>query len=122
MLPSMSKSSRYAVFIVDDASGARPMRRALQRENFRVLEFVSGESAIRKALSSAPSLFILEADLAQGSGLLLCDQIRRTPALCLIPVIFVSHRKNEADKVAGLEAGADDYIGKPFRERELVAR
>jgi len=98
------------------------MGRVLRREEFRVLEFVSGESAIRKALRSAPSLFILEVTLAQGNGLLLCDRIRRTPALCLIPIIFVSRRRNEADKVAGLEAGADDYVGKPFGERELVAR
>lgn len=87
-----------------------------------MLEFVNGESAIRRALNSPPSLFILEAALPQGNGLLLCDRIRRTPALCSIPVIFVSRRRNEADKVAGLGAGADDYIGKPFGERELVAR
>jgi DNA-binding response OmpR family regulator len=122
VLSSTSKASPYAIFIVDDASESRPIGRVLKREEFRVLEFVSGESAIRKALSSAPSMFILEAAPAHGNGLLLCDRIRRTPALCFIPVIFVSHRKNEADKVAGLEAGADDYIGKPFGERELVAR
>lgn len=98
------------------------MGRVLRREEFRVFEFVSGESAIRKALNSPPSLFILEASAAQGNGLLLCGRIRRTPALCLIPVIFVSRRKNEADKVAGLDAGADDYLGKPFGERELIAR
>jgi DNA-binding response OmpR family regulator len=118
----MPKIEKYAIFIVDDASESHAIGRVLKREEFRVLEFVSGESAVRQALSSTPSMFILEAAPAQGNGLLLCERIRRTPALCLIPVIFVSHRRNEADKVAGLEAGADDYIGKPFRERELVAR
>jgi DNA-binding response OmpR family regulator len=110
----MSKISQYAIFILEDASKSLLTGRVLRREGFRVLECASGESAIRKALRSAPSLFIMEAALAQGNGLLLCDRIRRTPALCLIPVIFVSHRRKEADKVAGLEAGADDYIGKPF--------
>jgi DNA-binding response OmpR family regulator len=118
----MPKPSQYAIFVVDDASDSRLIGRVLRRENFRVLEFVRGESAIKKALSSAPSMFILEAAPAQGNGLLLCDRIRRMPALYFIPIIFVSHRRNEADKVAGLEAGADDYIGKPFGERELVAR
>jgi DNA-binding response OmpR family regulator len=120
--PSMPKTGTYAIFIVDDAAESRPLGRVLKREEFRVQEFVSGESAIKKALTSAPSMFILEATPAQGNGLLLCDRIRRTPSLCLIPVIFVSHRRNEAAKVAGLEAGADDYIGKPFGEREFVAR
>lgn len=118
----MPNPGQYTIFIVDDASEWRQIGRVLKREKFRVLEFVSGESAIKMALSSAPSMFILEVDMAQGNGLLLCDRIRRTPALCLIPIIFVAHRRNEADKVAGLEAGADDYIGKPFGARELVAR
>jgi DNA-binding response OmpR family regulator len=122
MLPSTPETSQYTIFIVDEVAESRPMGRVLRREKFRVLEFLGGESAIRKALSSAPSLFILEVTLAQGNGLLICDRIRRTPALCLIPIIFVSRRRNEADKVAGLEAGADDYLGKPFGERELVAR
>jgi DNA-binding response OmpR family regulator len=122
-MPSpISTIAEYTIFIVDDAAESRPIVRVLKQEEFRVLEFASGESAIRNALSSAPSMFILEAAFPQGNGLLLCDRIRRTPALCLIPVIFLSHRKNESDKVAGLEAGADDYIGKPFGERELVAR
>jgi len=118
----MAKAVQHAIFIVDDALESRAIGRVLKREEFRVMEFVSGESAFRKALSSAPSLFMLEAAPAQGNGLLLCTRIRRTPTLRLIPVIFVSHRRNEADKVAGLEAGADDYIAKPFAERELVAR
>src|SRR3981189_823393 len=102
----MPNHSQYAIFVVDDASDSGLIGRVLKRENFRVLEFVRGESAIKKALSSAPSMFILEAAPAQGNGLLLCDRIRRTPALYFIPVMFVSHRRNEADKVAGLEAGA----------------
>jgi len=67
-------------------------------------------------------MFILEADLPDTDGLELCQRIRRTSALTLMPVIFVSARAQEADRVAGLDSGADDYVVKPFGKRELVAR
>jgi DNA-binding response OmpR family regulator len=67
-------------------------------------------------------MFILETDIDTGDGLELCTEIRRTPGLSLIPIVIVSHRSREWDVVAGLQAGADDYITKPFRERELLAR
>jgi DNA-binding response OmpR family regulator len=118
----MLQTSQHAIFVVNDTPESRLIGRVLKREKFRVREFVNGEPAIKKALSSPPSMFILEVTFNQINGLLLCDRIRRSPALCLTPIIFVSRRRNEADKVAGLEAGADDYIGKPFGQRELVAR
>jgi len=67
-------------------------------------------------------MFILETAISQGDGLELCRRIRRTPGLSLIPVLLVSHRSQEADKVAGFESGADDYIAKPFGDREMIAR
>ena len=84
--------------------------------------FASGNSAIRKALSSPPEMFILETAWARIDGLSLCHRIRRTSGLSLIPIIFVSRRTQEADIVVGLNAGADDYVTKPFGERELIAR
>ena len=67
-------------------------------------------------------MFILESAWPRNDGLSLCDRIRKTSSLASIPIIFVSKRAQEADVVAGLNTGADDYITKPFRERELIAR
>jgi len=113
---------RYAIFVLDRSSDSRAIRRALAGAGFRVAGFVSGDSAIRRALAVPPEMFILEAAWPRNDGLLLCDRIRKTSSLASIPIIFVSRRAQEADIVAGLNAGADDYVTKPFRERELVAR
>jgi DNA-binding response OmpR family regulator len=112
----------YTTFVVDQPDGIAAIRRVLTRIGLRVLGFASGDSALRKALASPPSMFIMEAALPRENGLALCQRIRQTPTLSLIPVIFVSSLRAEADKVAGLSAGADDYISKPFGERELAAR
>lgn len=125
MLGSMATvrdKREYTIFAVDKADGLRAIKGALSRRGFRVYGFVNGDSAIRRALNSPPSLFLLEAALSYGDGLLLCARIRKTPVLALVPVVFVSRRSDVADRVAGLEMGADDYITKPFDERELAAR
>lgn len=117
-----SSPRRHTIFVVDRADDRSRIRRVLRNVGFRVSGFLSGELAIRTALNKPPSMFILETALPRGDGLSLCNRIRQTPGLSLLPVLFVSHRRQEADKVAGLSAGADDYITKPFGERELVAR
>ena len=78
--------------------------------------------ALRAALGSVPSMFLIETDSPDEEGPAVCRRIRQTTALSLLPVIFVSNSVREADCVAGLEAGADDYISRPFGNRELVAR
>jgi DNA-binding response OmpR family regulator len=112
----------YTIFGVDSTAGLRAIKRTLSSRGFRVYGFVNGDSAIRRALKTPPSLFIMETALPQGDGLLLCDRIRRTAGLTTTPILFVSKRAQTADKVAGLEAGADDYVTKPFDDRELLAR
>lgn len=120
---TMTKDRRpYTIFVVDSAAGLRAIKRTLSSRGFRVYGFVKEGSAIRRALKTPPSLFIMEAALPQGDGLSLCDRIRRTAGLAAAPIIFVSERAQTADKVAGLKAGADDYLAKPFDDRELVAR
>ena len=71
---------------------------------------------------SRPSLFLLDIMLPGGNGLDLCRRLRKTPTLTKVPIIFVTARTGEPDRVAGLELGADDYIAKPFSPREIVAR
>src|SRR5512146_2338890 len=82
----------------------------------------SGAGVIAAAQKEPPSLFLLDIMLPEGDGLSLCREIRQTPGLVATPIIFVTARTSEADRVIGLELGADDYISKPFSPREVVAR
>jgi len=84
--------------------------------------FPTGNIVLAESERSNPALFILDIMVPGKDGLELCRQIRQIPGLAAIPVIFLTARSGEADKVLGLEMGADDYISKPFSPRELVAR
>ena len=108
--------------VVDIGDDLHAIRAVLKNAGFKIRAFTSAASALDRALDSAPSMFILDTDIVGGDGLELCRQIRETAGLSLIPILQMSRRSQEADVVAGLQAGADDYIVKPFRERELLAR
>src|SRR6202051_620771 len=115
--------SRYLVFVVEDEEDiARLISHNLQAAGFEVRSFVSGGSVVSEAMREMPSLFLLDVMLPGADGFDLCRQIRQTPALSLIPVIFLTAKTAEGDRVKGLELGGDDYITKPFSPRELVAR
>ncbi|HUO25832.1 MAG TPA: response regulator transcription factor [Candidatus Aquilonibacter sp.] len=114
---------RFLVFVVeDDEDIARLISHTLQAAGFDVQSFVGSNSVIPEALREAPSLFLLDVMLPGQDGFDLCRQIRQTPSLSVIPVIFLTAKTTEADRVKGLELGGDDYITKPFSPRELVAR
>jgi DNA-binding response OmpR family regulator len=115
--------SRYLVFVVDDEEDiARLISHNLQAAGFEVRSFVSGRSVVSEALREMPSLFLLDVMLPGADGFEICRQIRQTPALSSTPIIFLTAKIGEADRVKGLELGGDDYITKPFSPRELVAR
>jgi DNA-binding response OmpR family regulator len=115
--------SRYLVFIVEDEEDiARLISHNLQAAGFEVRSFVSGGSVVSEALREMPSLFLLDVMLPGADGFDICRQIRQTPALSSTPIIFLTAKTAEADRVKGLELGGDDYITKPFSPRELVAR
>jgi DNA-binding response OmpR family regulator len=115
--------SRGLVFVVEDEEDiARLISHNLQAAGFDVQSFVSGASVVSEALRDTPSLFLLDVMLPGADGFELCRQIRQTPALSSTPVIFLTAKTAEADRVKGLELGGDDYITKPFSPRELVAR
>jgi DNA-binding response OmpR family regulator len=115
--------SRSLVFVVEDEEDiARLISHNLQAAGFDVQSFVSGGSVVSEALRETPSLFLLDVMLPGGDGFDLCRQIRQTPTLSSTPVIFLTAKTTEADRVKGLELGGDDYITKPFSPRELVAR
>jgi two-component system phosphate regulon response regulator PhoB len=112
-----------SIFVVeDDDDIARLLRHHLQAANFHVQAFSRATGVIEAAEDVAPSLFLLDIMVPGGSGLDLCRQIRRNGLLASVPVIFLTARGSESDRVAGLDIGADDYITKPFSPRELVAR
>src|SRR6266480_3940088 len=108
------------VLVVDDEPIVREVViRYLQREGFRTLEAADGQSAQRLVEDGAPNLVVLDVMLPGMDGLTLCRWIRSRSDL---PVIMLTARGEEADRIVGLELGADDYVTKPFSPRELVAR
>jgi len=119
----VARVSRCLVFLVEDEEDiARLISHNLQAAGFEVLSFVSGGSVVSEALREMPSLFLLDVMLPGADGFELCRQIRQTPTLSSTPIIFLTAKTAEADRVKGLELGGDDYITKPFSPRELVAR
>jgi two-component system phosphate regulon response regulator PhoB len=115
--------SRYLIFVVeDDEDIARLISHNLQAAGFEVRSFVSGGSVLSEAMREMPSLLLLDVMLPGADGFDICRQIRQTPALSSTPIIFLTAKTAEADRVKGLELGGDDYITKPFSPRELVAR
>jgi two-component system phosphate regulon response regulator PhoB len=114
---------RRLVFVVEDEEDiARLISHNLQAAGFGVQSFVSGGSVVSEALREMPSLCLLDLMLPGADGFDLCRQIRQSPTLSGTPIIFLTAKTAEADRVKGLELGGDDYITKPFSPRELVAR
>jgi two-component system phosphate regulon response regulator PhoB len=114
---------KQTIFAVeDDTDISRLVRHHLEAAGYSVRSFPAANGVITEAEKQAPVLFLLDIMLPGGDGLELCRRIRQTPALSMIPVIFLTAKVTESDKVIGLELGADDYIPKPFSPRELVAR
>jgi len=108
------------VLIVEDEPGIRKVVRAyLERAGYEVLEAADGEQALELAASRRPALVILDLMLPGIPGEEVCRRLRRDSE---VPIIMLTARAHEDDRVAGLGLGADDYVVKPFSPRELVAR
>ena len=114
---------KSSVLVVeDDDDIARLVRYHLESAGFRVQMFPRANGVIEAAEDSPPAVFLLDIMIPGGSGLDLCRQARQSKLLAHVPIIFLTARGSESDRVSGLEIGADDYITKPFSPRELVAR
>jgi two-component system response regulator RegX3 len=108
------------ILVVDDEQSYRDaLSVALQREGFIVETAADGVEALEKFESTKPALVLLDVMLPQMSGIDVCRELRTRSK---VPIIMVTARNSEIDAVVGLEVGADDYVTKPFRLRELVAR
>ena len=103
----------------DDASLREVVRYALARAGFEVREAVNGADALRAFETAAPDLIVLDVLMPELDGLEVCRRIRQTSS---VPILFLSSRGEELDRVLGLDSGGDDYLTKPFSPRELVSR
>ena len=108
------------ILVVDDDPGLRSLvGLALERAGFAVVTAADGQVALMQAAREAPDLIVLDQSLPELDGLEVCRRIR---ARSEVPIVFLTARDDELDRVLGLELGADDYVTKPFSPRELVAR
>jgi DNA-binding response OmpR family regulator len=118
-----SESSNVLIYLVEDDSDiARLVQHHLELNSYRTRVFASGASVLQEAVRDLPRLFLLDIMLPGTNGFELCRQIRRHPLLAKIPLIFMTAKAGEVDRIRGLDLGADDYISKPFSPRELMAR
>jgi DNA-binding response OmpR family regulator len=116
----MCSMEQGTIVVVDDESNiAELVELYLAREGYRVVTAGSGQGALDAVATARPRLVVLDVGLPDIDGLEVCRRLRRTSS---IPVIFLTARDGEVDRILGLELGADDYITKPFSPAELVAR
>jgi two-component system OmpR family response regulator len=108
------------ILIVDDDPAIRDVVRfAVTRAGFEAVEAADGPAALDAFAAAAPDLVVLDVLLPGLDGIEVCRELRRRSS---VPILFLSSKEDEVDRVVGLELGGDDYIGKPFSPRELVAR
>lgn len=115
---------KSALIIEDDADIAESVRYNLESEGFSTVIAATGEQGLALALNSPnpPMVIVLDLMLPGMNGMELCRRLRRENQTRRIPIIMLTARTSEADRIAGLDLGADDYIAKPFSVRELMAR
>ena len=116
--------AKPVLIVEDDPDIAEGLRYNLEREGLEARVALTGEQGLAAALDAKnpPVLIILDLMLPGMSGTELCRRLRREPATRRTPIIMLTARTSETDRVAGLDLGADDYISKPFSVRELIAR
>jgi DNA-binding response OmpR family regulator len=111
------------ILVVDDEPDIRDLVVLhLTNDGFRCRTAMTGPDALRAVTASAPDLIVLDLMLPELDGLEVCRRLRRDPGSAAIPIIMLTAKAMEIDRVVGLEVGADDYVVKPFSPKELVAR
>ena len=121
MRPRAMPPARKTILVVDDEPHiVMGLRDAFEFEGFRVAGAGKGKDAIALARSDHPDAIILDLMLPDMNGYAVCEELRRINPV--VPIIMLTARSQEADKVRGLDAGADDYVTKPFGVNELIAR
>ncbi len=111
------------VLIVEDEPDIRELVvHHLKREGYQVSVAASGEEALRQVQASPPDLVLLDLMMPAMNGLEVCRRLRQDPATASLPIVMLTAKGDEVDRVLGLELGADDYVVKPFSPKELLAR
>ena len=110
------------LIIEDEQSVVNLLRKGLEPEGFQVIAAYNGQAGLRAVTEARPDLLILDLTLPGLDGFELCRRIRKQPETARLPILVLSGRAEEVDKVVMLELGADDYVTKPFSPKELVAR
>src|SRR5579872_2567518 len=117
----MGAATKRTILVVDDEPHiVLGLRDALEFEGFRVIGAGKGKEGIALARSESPDAIILDLMLPDMNGYAVCEEVRRSDAR--VPIVMLTARSQETDKVRGLDSGADDYVTKPFGVNELVAR
>ena len=115
----MNRQAQSILVVEDETSIASFVSAYLKNAGFAVRTATTAADAVAELASDAPSLIILDLNLPDGDGVELCHGIRRSSD---VPILMLTARDDDVDKIIGLEVGADDYMTKPFNPRELVAR
>src|SRR6201981_1616892 len=110
------------VLIEDDSDLFSLLKYNLEKEGFAMSGLQTGKGALELCRQFRPDLVLLDIMLPDSDGLDICKSIRRDPDLSAVPIIFLTARASETDRIVGLELGANDYVVKPFFVRELIAR
>jgi len=111
------------VLIVEDEPDIRELVvHHLKREGYQVSVAASGEEALRQVQASPPDLVLLDLMMPAMNGLEVCRRLRQDPVTASLPIVMLTAKGDEVDRVLGLELGADDYVVKPFSPKELLAR
>jgi DNA-binding response OmpR family regulator len=119
-MSAAADSARKVLVAEPDNLTRRELKRACEQDGYQVIETDNGGEALRQVEASRPNIVLLEVTLPDAAGFDICRELRKIDAS--VPVIMMSSRSDEIDVVVALEIGADDYVTKPLRLRELVAR
>ncbi len=118
----MSRTDTRVAVIEDDADLAFTIRVNLEREGYAVSTFANGHEGLLAVQQGGFDFLTLDLNLPDLDGFTICRELRRHPATSKLPILMLTARSSEGDRIMGLELGADDYLVKPFSVRELVAR
>ena len=118
----VEKGKKTILIVDDEQSIVELLTYNLQKEGYDTLEAYDGETAVEMAVNEKPDLILLDVMIPKLDGVSVCKKIRYALNISSIPILMISAKDTETDKIVGLEMGADDYITKPFQIREVMAR
>ena len=122
-MENLMEKDKKTILVVDDEKTIMELLVFnLQKEGYNTLEAYDGATAVDLALNGKPDLILLDVMIPKLDGISVCKKIRYALNISNIPILMISAKDTESDKIVGLEMGADDYITKPFQIREVMAR